>query len=127
MEAQIPVLGDVVASLAELLPQIQPAERTAWNQRCQGNKERYPFAFTGSTEGSKLKPQEVVRELNIQAEAMGSESDPLDAYSPLTKSRRESDCDDWCGPTSDVGVSALPMDRAAQLGFVRWSRRESSA
>jgi len=73
VEAQIPVLGDVVASLAELLPQIKQADRTAWIERCRGNKERYPFAFTGSTEGSKLKPQEVVRELNKQAEVIGSE------------------------------------------------------
>ncbi|CAD6573666.1 MAG: Acetolactate synthase, mitochondrial [Tremellales sp. Tagirdzhanova-0007] len=73
VEAQIPILGDVVASLAELLPQIQQADRTAWIERCNSNKERYPFAFTGSTEGSKLKPQEVVRELDRQAEAIGKE------------------------------------------------------
>ena len=73
VEAQIPVLGDVVASLAELVPQIEPAERTAWLQRCKANKEKYPFAFTGSTEGSKLEAQEGGQELDRQAEIIGSE------------------------------------------------------
>lgn len=74
IEANIPVLGDVVASLAKLVPQIEQNSRTAWIERCKANKERYPFAFTPSTEGSKLKPQEVVRELDRQAEVIGSES-----------------------------------------------------
>jgi len=74
IEADVPVLGDVVASLAELVPQIQANERTAWMERCKQMKERYPFAFTPSQEGQKLKPQEVVRELDRQAEAIGKEN-----------------------------------------------------
>jgi acetolactate synthase-1/2/3 large subunit len=74
VEAQLPVLGDVVASLAELVPQIKSVDRSAWIARCKANKERYPFTFNGSQEGQKLKPQEVIRELNKQAEEIGSES-----------------------------------------------------
>lgn len=74
IEADVPVLGDVVASLSELVPQIQPNERTAWIERCKQMKERYPFAFTPSQEGQKLKPQEVVRELDRQAEAIGKDN-----------------------------------------------------
>lgn len=73
VEAQIPVLGDVVASLAELVPQIKKTDRSAWVARCKANKERYPFTFNPSQEGQKLKPQEVIRELDRQAEAIGSE------------------------------------------------------
>lgn len=113
VEAQIPVLGDVVASLAELVPQIKPAERTAWIERCRANKERYPFAFTGSTEGSKLKPQEVVQELDRQADVLGSECDSTYGVHDIDRSRGECACVDWCWTTSDVGVSALPMERTA--------------
>ncbi|WVQ67742.1 acetolactate synthase, mitochondrial [Kwoniella botswanensis] len=73
VEAQIPVLGDVVASLGQLLPQIEAVDRSAWIARCRANKERYPFTFTPSAEGQKLKPQEVVQELNKQAEIIGKE------------------------------------------------------
>lgn len=73
IQADIPVLGDVVASLAELVPQIKKVDRSAWLGRCKANKERYPFTFIPSQEGSKLKPQEIVRELDKQAEIIGSE------------------------------------------------------
>jgi acetolactate synthase-1/2/3 large subunit len=73
IEAQLPVLGDVVASLAELVPQIKNVDRSSWLNRCKQNKEKYPFAFTPSQEGERLKPQEVIREFDRQAEAFGSE------------------------------------------------------
>lgn len=73
IQADIPVLGDVVASMAELSPQIKAIDRSAWISRCKANKERYPFTFIPSHEGTKLKPQEIVRELNDQAEVIGSE------------------------------------------------------
>lgn len=73
IQADIPVLGDVVASMSELLPQIKAVDRSAWIGRCKANKERYPFTFIPSQEGSKLKPQEIVRELNDQVEIIGSE------------------------------------------------------
>lgn len=73
IEAQLPVLGDVVASLAELVPQIKNVDRSAWLNRCKANKEKYPFTFSPSQEGQRLKPQEVMKELNAQAEVIGSE------------------------------------------------------
>lgn len=73
VEAQIPVLGDVVESMAELLPQIKQNDRAAWLARCKANKEKYPFVFTPSKAGERLKPQEVVRELDAVAEEMGKE------------------------------------------------------
>jgi hypothetical protein len=38
----------------------------------KARKEKYPFSYTPSQQGEKLKPQEVVKELNVQAEALGS-------------------------------------------------------
>jgi len=73
IEAQLPVLGDVVASLAELVPQIKNVDRTSWVNRCKQNKEKYPFAFNPSREGERLKPQEVMREFDRQAEAIGKD------------------------------------------------------
>jgi acetolactate synthase-1/2/3 large subunit len=72
VETQIPVLGDVVASLAELVPQLESVDRSEWLNKIKGNKEKYPFAYTPSQKGEKLKPQEVVRELNVQSEILGS-------------------------------------------------------
>jgi acetolactate synthase-1/2/3 large subunit len=40
----------------------------------KARKEKYPFSYTPSQQGEKLKPQEVVKELNVQAEALGSKS-----------------------------------------------------
>ena len=78
VETQIPVLGDVVASLAELVPQLESVDRTEWINKIKSNKEKFPFAYTPSSQGEKLKPQEVVRELNVQAEAIGSKSNQSD-------------------------------------------------
>lgn len=74
VETQIPVLGDVVASLGELVPQLESVDRSAWIDRIKSNKEKFPFAYTPSQQGEKLKPQEVVRELNVQSEVIGKEN-----------------------------------------------------
>lgn len=113
VEAQIPVLGDVVASLAELVPQIEAVDRSAWIGRCKATKERYPFTYTPSQEGQKLKPQEVVQELDRQAEALGSESNwfPYNSdFITYNEYRGEVYHLDWCWSTSNVGLSVLPMD-----------------
>lgn len=73
VETQIPVLGDVVASLAELVPQLEAVDRTEWINKIKNDKKEFPFSYTPSQAGEKLKPQEVVKELNVQAEALGSE------------------------------------------------------
>ncbi|WRT66295.1 acetolactate synthase, mitochondrial [Kwoniella shivajii] len=74
IEAHLPVLGDVVASLDKLVPQIEDVDRSAWIARCKANKERYPFTFVPSQDGQKMKPQEVVQELDRQAEILGKEN-----------------------------------------------------
>ena len=64
----------MVASLAELVPQLTTdVDRSAWLERCRNNKKKYPFTYVASGEGEKLKPQEVMKELNVQADALGSE------------------------------------------------------
>lgn len=74
VEANIPVLGDVVASLQELVPQItNKVDRSAWLARCKANKERYPFTYNASQPGQKLKPQEIIKALNEEAEKIGKD------------------------------------------------------
>jgi acetolactate synthase-1/2/3 large subunit len=74
VQANIPVLGDVVASMGELLPQIEFRERKEWMGKVKGWKENYPFTFTPSEPGARMKPQEVVEELDRQCEAIGKEN-----------------------------------------------------
>ncbi len=73
VQAQIPVLGDVVASLDKLVPQIEFGERKEWFDKIRAWKADYPFTYKPSKEGERMKPQEVVEELDRQAEALGSE------------------------------------------------------
>ena len=73
VQAQIPVLGDVAASLAELVPQIEYSERKEWFDKVKAWKANYPFTFEKSKKGERMKPQEVVEELDRQAEVIGSE------------------------------------------------------
>ena len=89
IESNIPVLGDVVASLAELVPQItSTVDRSPWVEKVKSWKARYPFTYTGSKEGEKLKPQEVVSELNRQAEVIGSGSSFPMSEHPLSSQKR---------------------------------------
>nr|GAT55215.1 acetolactate synthase [Mycena chlorophos] len=69
VEATIPVLGDVVENLTLLLPHIQPRSRDAWFADLEGWKRAYPFTFVPSKPGERMKPQEVVEELNAQCSA----------------------------------------------------------
>ena len=73
VQANIPVLGDVAASMAELLPQIEYRERKEWMDQIKSWKADYPFTFTPSKKGDRMKPQEVVEELDRQCEAIGKE------------------------------------------------------
>ncbi len=66
VEAQIPIVGDVVASLAALVPQIESSPREAWFDDIKAWKEAYPFTYEASEKGQKMKPQEVVEELDRQ-------------------------------------------------------------
>jgi acetolactate synthase-1/2/3 large subunit len=69
VEASIPVLGDVVANLAALVPLIKSAPREEWFEDISRWKKEYPFTFVKSVKGAKMKPQEVVEELDRQTAA----------------------------------------------------------
>ncbi|KAF9462722.1 thiamine diphosphate-binding protein [Collybia nuda] len=66
VEASIPILGDVVTNMASLVPLITSAPRTEWFADIKHWKESYPFTYVKSEEGAKMKPQEVVEELDRQ-------------------------------------------------------------
>jgi acetolactate synthase I/II/III large subunit len=66
VDATVPVLGDVVANLAGLVPHIRPAPREAWFADIRLWKEKYPFTYVKSEDGAPMKPQEVVEELDKQ-------------------------------------------------------------
>lgn len=66
VDAQIPVLGDVVENLAHLVPLIKSSPRTEWFADINKWKAAYPFTFEPSMPGARMKPQEVIEELDKQ-------------------------------------------------------------
>jgi len=66
VEAQIPILGDLTANLAAMVPMIKRGERKEWFDTIQKWKKDYPFTYVKSKPGEKMKPQEVVEELETQ-------------------------------------------------------------
>lgn len=68
VDASIPILGDVTTNLAHLLPHIQSAPRGPWFDKIQKWKSKYPFTYTkgDATKGERMKPQEVIEELENQ-------------------------------------------------------------
>lgn len=66
IEAQIPVLGDVIANLSALVPLVNKSPREEWFKQIKTWKKDYPFTFVPSKAGEKMKPQEVVEELEAQ-------------------------------------------------------------
>jgi hypothetical protein len=74
VQATIPVLGDVVANLGALVEKIEYSPREEWFAKVKAWKEKYPFIYEPSKKGERMKPQEVVEELDRAAERMGSES-----------------------------------------------------
>ncbi|KAJ3495472.1 hypothetical protein NMY22_g19935 [Coprinellus aureogranulatus] len=66
VEAQIPILGDVVSNLSALVPLVKATPRKEWFESIRGWKEAYPFTYVKSTKGEKMKPQEIVEELDKQ-------------------------------------------------------------
>ena len=73
VEAQIPILGDVVAGLNALVPLIRsPASigtagvRDKWMGEIKEWKRKYPFTYDASKPGEHMKPQEVIEELDRQ-------------------------------------------------------------
>ncbi|KAF9053157.1 acetolactate synthase [Panaeolus papilionaceus] len=68
VEAQIPVLGDVITNMAALVPMVEYSERAEWFHDIKTWKKDYPFTFEKSKDGARMKPQEVVEELDRQTE-----------------------------------------------------------
>lgn len=66
VNASIPILGDVTANLAAMLPMIKYSERKDWFADIKNWKETYPFTYIKSKAGEKMKPQEVIEELDAQ-------------------------------------------------------------
>ncbi|KAL6301853.1 acetolactate synthase [Sparassis latifolia] len=66
VDASIPVLGDVVANLASLVPMIRSSPRTHWFNDIREWKAKYPFTYLKSKPGALMKPQEAIEELDRQ-------------------------------------------------------------
>ncbi|KAJ7750982.1 thiamine diphosphate-binding protein [Mycena maculata] len=66
VEATIPVLGDVVQNMGALVPHIRNSARDAWFADLASWKKQYPFTYTASEQGARMKPQEVIEALDKQ-------------------------------------------------------------
>ncbi|EGO21203.1 hypothetical protein SERLADRAFT_476099 [Serpula lacrymans var. lacrymans S7.9] len=68
VDAQIPILGDVVSNMAALVPMIRSAPRAQWFTDIKEWKQKYPFTYVKSSSQSdaRIKPQEVIEELDKQ-------------------------------------------------------------
>jgi acetolactate synthase-1/2/3 large subunit len=66
VDASIPILGDVTTNLAALVPMIEFSPREPWFNDIQKWKSQYPFVYEKSAKGEKMKPQEVIEELDRQ-------------------------------------------------------------
>ncbi|PFH48350.1 hypothetical protein AMATHDRAFT_150077 [Amanita thiersii Skay4041] len=64
IEASIPVMGDVVTNMASLVPLIKHSPREAWFADIKEWKTRYPFTYVKSKPGDRMKPQEVIEEMD---------------------------------------------------------------
>lgn len=114
-----------------LVPQIEFSPREEWFAKVKEWKTKYPFTYVPSEKGARMKPQEVVEELDRQAEIIGSESLPARLLGegggrkrrgltrfPLRLSfcRGERHHHHRSRTASDVGRSALPMEVSPNLG-----------
>jgi acetolactate synthase-1/2/3 large subunit len=68
VDTSIPILGDVTKNLGTMLPLIKYSERASWFKDINEWKEKYPFFYVKSNpeKGEKMKPQEVIEELDRQ-------------------------------------------------------------
>ncbi|KAK7467685.1 Acetolactate synthase, mitochondrial [Stygiomarasmius scandens] len=66
VEASIPILGDVIHNMSSLVPLIKSSPREKWFSDIKSWKEKYPFTYTKSKAGERMKPQEVIEELDRQ-------------------------------------------------------------
>jgi acetolactate synthase-1/2/3 large subunit len=70
VDASIPILGDVVSNLASLVPMIRSSPRNDWFADIKEWKEKYPFVYVKSEPGARVKPQQVIKELDKQTANM---------------------------------------------------------
>lgn len=63
VDAQLPILGDVVTNLASLVPLIEGSPRTEWFSEIKGWKEAWPFTYS-KKDSKRVKPQAVIEELD---------------------------------------------------------------
>jgi len=73
VEAQIPIVGDVVSNLASLVPLIRNQPRAEWLNDIKKWKAKYPFTFEPSATNAPSKPQEVIEELDKQTRSRKEE------------------------------------------------------
>lgn len=66
MDAQIPIVGDVIENMALLAPLIRYQPRTRWFADIKDWKDKHPFTYIPSLPGSLMKPQEIIQELDRQ-------------------------------------------------------------
>lgn len=66
VDASIPILGDVVDNLTHLVPLIKSSPRKEWFTSIRNWKAKYPFTYEPSKKGERMKPQEVIEELDRQ-------------------------------------------------------------
>ncbi|KAJ3391104.1 Acetolactate synthase, mitochondrial [Entophlyctis sp. JEL0112] len=66
VSVDVAVDGDVTTNLRHLLPLVQNKERSDWFDQLNLWKEKYPFSYTQSLPGQKMKAQSVLEELNRQ-------------------------------------------------------------
>ncbi|KAG8963416.1 Acetolactate synthase, mitochondrial [Tulasnella sp. 419] len=68
VDATVPILGDVIENLNQLVPLIRSQPRTKWFKDIKAWKEQYPFTYEKSKSGERMKPQEVIEELDRQTQ-----------------------------------------------------------
>jgi acetolactate synthase-1/2/3 large subunit len=64
VQADIPVMGDVVTNLRALVPGIKFSERAEWFDTIREWKTKYPFTYDKSAPGAPIKPQAVIEEMD---------------------------------------------------------------
>lgn len=73
VEASIPVMGDVVANLAAMVPLVEFKAREEWSDMVREWKRKYPFVYDKSAPGKPMKPQEVIEEMDRMLSAKKSD------------------------------------------------------
>ncbi|KAG8879889.1 Acetolactate synthase, mitochondrial [Tulasnella sp. 331] len=66
VDAQIPILGDVVENMGALVPLVRHSPREEWFKKIASWKRKFPFTYVKTKAGGRVKPQEVIEELDRQ-------------------------------------------------------------